>query len=168
MMILPMIAASLVGAPAAQWSTTTDQLANLFISACFDGSVKLSATEVEAVSFDKLPEQLRTKLVAPDKAQIWRLRSNGETYLYILDYQKPDHSPQICGMVSDSMSIAPASATVANRVGATVDVPERNGAVEWWLPEQGYMALASRLRGYTVLQVNQLSEQQRKEVHKIR
>lgn len=167
MMMLPMLAASL-GAVAAQAPVTSDQLANLFISACFDGSARLSAKDAETVPFDKLPETLRSKLVAPDKAQVWRLRSNGESYLYILEYRKADQNPQICGLASDSLSISPATDTMAQRIGATVESPGSNGAIEWWLPEQGYMALASRLRGYTVLQVNQLSDQQRKEAGRLK
>lgn len=168
MMMLPMIAAGIATATAAQPSVTANQLANLFISACFDGSARLSAKEAEAVSFDRLPPSLRAKLNAPDKAQVWRLRSGGESYLYILEYQAADQNPQICGLASDSLAMNPATDSMAQRIGATVDAPSRTGAIEWWLPEQGYMALASRLRGYTVLQVNQLSDQQRKEAHKVR
>ncbi|HEY1142567.1 MAG TPA: hypothetical protein VGE68_00890 [Sphingomicrobium sp.] len=166
-MMLPLIAAGIMGA-AAPAPVTTDQLANLFISACFDGSAQLSAKDAEAVPFDRLPGSLRSKLIAPDKAQVWRLRSGGESYLYILDYKGPGQNPQICGLASDTLAVSPAVDTVAQRVGATVDEHSRGQAVEWWLPEQGYMALASRLRGYTVLQVNQLSDEQRREASRAR
>jgi hypothetical protein len=166
-MMLPLIAAGMMGA-AAPTPVSIDQLDNLFIAACFDGSAQLNSKDAEVVQFDSLPDSLRARLVAPAKAQVWKLRSGGESYLYILEYQKPDENPQICGLASDSLPVNPAVDAVAQRVGATVDRSRHDQAVEWWLPEQGYMALASRLRGYTVLQVNQLSDQQRKEASRIR
>ena len=166
-MMLPLIAAGIMGAAAPAPVSTTD-LASLFISACFDGSARLNANDAEAVQYDSLPNSLRARLTAPAKAQVWRLRSGGESYLYVLEYQKPDQNPQICGLASDSLAVTPAVDAVAQRVGATVDQHSRGQAIEWWVPEQGYMALASRLRGYTVLQVNQLSDEQRKEAGAVR
>jgi len=166
-MMLPLIAAGIMGA-GAPTPVSTDQLANLFISACFDGSAQLKASDAQAVAFDNLPDSLRARLIAPDKAQVWKLRSGGQSYLYILEYQKPNQNPQICGLASDSLPVTPAVDAVAQRVGATIDRTRRDQAIEWWVPEQGYMALASRLRGYTVLQVNQLSDQQRKGASRVR
>jgi hypothetical protein len=166
MLMLPLIATG-VAAAAAQSGVSPNPIANLFLSACFDGSAKLDARDAQAASFQQLPSSLRSKLVEPDKAQVWKLRSS-ETYLYILDYEGADQNPQICGVASNRLAVSPAVDAMAQRIGASVEERPREGAIEWWLPEQGYMALASRLRGYTVLQVNQLSEAQRKEAAPVR
>ena len=166
MLMLPLIATGLAAATA-QSSGTANPIADLFVSACFDGSARLTAKDAVSVPFDRLPETIRSKLVTPDKSQVWKLRSS-DTYLYILDYEGVDQNPQICGVASDRLAVNPAVDAMAQRIGATVDESPRNGAIEWWLPEQGYMALPSRLRGYTVLQDNQLSEAQRKEAAPVR
>lgn len=164
MMILPLISAGLLGVAAGQASGSPDQLSQLFMSACFDGSVRLSSSDAVAVPFNKLPGVLRAKLSEPEKAQVWQLRSGGDSYLYILDYGEGDQSSKICGVASNALPVVPAIETVAQRVGATVDRTSKGNVVEWWVPEHGYVALASRLRSYTVLQVTQLTNEERKEV----
>lgn len=140
----------------------TDSLENIFISACLDGRVHLGEQGAQPVEFDALPKAIRQKLARPSKAQVWQLQSPGRSYLYMVEYDDKDFSPKVCGMASDQLKISPAADAVAHRLNASTAEP---GAVttEWHFPEDGFFALASRIHEYTVLQVNHMSEIQRKE-----
>lgn len=166
MLMLPLIAAEIATAPALT-NVSPSPLADLFVSACFEGSARLSAYDAQAITFDQLPKPLRAKLDWPDSSKVWKLRSS-DTYLYILNYERKDENPQICGIASDRLGVNSGVNAMAQRIGATVEGNPRKGAVQWWRPEQGYMAVASRLQNYTVLQVNQLSEAQRKDAAPVR
>jgi len=158
---LAITAAANIGA-AAPSPLYADSLENIFISACLDGSVNLGEQGAQPIQFDALPKTLKQQLANPTKAQVWQLQSPGHSYLYMMEYEGKNRSPKICGVASDQLKIAPAIDAVAYRLNASAAEP---GAVttEWHFPEQGYVALASRVREYTVLQVNQMSELQRKE-----
>ena len=161
MIIAPPIPAApnLAAAPAAAYSGS---LENVFISACLDGAVSLSDQDAQPVQFDSLPKALKGKLGTPEKTQVWMLQRPGHSYLYMAEYADRDLSPKVCGLASDQLKIKPAREVLAARLnGATGD----NNAVttEWHFPEDGYFALASRVREYTVLQVNQMSDFQRQE-----
>lgn len=136
---------------------------SVFISACLDGSVRLSPEEAQAVDFGALPDALRSKLAKPAKSQVWKLRSAGNSYLYVLEYNERERSPYICGLASDQMQMASASDAVATRIGASRDRDPRSVALEWWMPDNGYMAVATRVREYTTLQMNKLTSRQRQE-----
>ena len=140
---------------AAQAPVYADSMENIFISACLDGSVKLSEQGARPIPFDALPKDLRQKLAKPSKAQVWQLGS-GHSYLYMMEYDDKDLSPKVCGVASDQLKITPAADAVAYRLNASTAEP---GAVttEWHFPEQVYFALASRVHEYTVLQVNHMS-----------
>ena len=146
-------------APAAAYSGS---LENIFISACLDGSVTLGRQDAQPVQFEALPNALRSKLGSPDRTQVWMLQRPGHSYLYMVEYDDRDLSPKVCGLASDQLKISPATNAIATRLNASVG---EDGAVttEWHFPEQGYYALASRIREYTVLQVNQMSDFQRQE-----
>jgi len=141
-------------------------LENLFLSACFDGSVKLTPSQAQPVQFDALPSALRRKFGSPSKAQVWKLQTAGNSYLYTFDYDKRNMSPKVCGLASDSLQLRSAADAVAYRLKASRDIEPQAVTTEWWRADQGYMALASRVRDYTVLQVNWLSDEQRKEALK--
>jgi hypothetical protein len=138
-----------------------DSLENIFISACLDGSVNLGEQGAQPVEFAALPKTIRQKLAKPTKAQVWQLQSPGHSYLYMMEYDDKDLSPKVCGMASDQLKISPAADAVAYRLNASTAEP---GAMttEWHFPEDGFFALASRIHEYTVLQVNHMSEIQRK------
>jgi len=144
-------------------SAYADSLENIFISACLDGSVKLSEQGAQPIQFEALPKTLRSKLAKPSKARVWQLQSAGHSYLYMMEYEDRHLSPKVCGVASDQLKIAPAAEAVAYRLNASQGLGEGAVATEWHFPEQGYFALALRIHGYTVLQVNQMSEAQRKE-----
>jgi hypothetical protein len=162
-MMISLAAAALLNAAAAQPGTFAGGLQNLFFSACFDGSVQLTANDAETVQFDSLPSNLRRKLGTPNEAQVWKLRTSGNSYLYMLKFDDRNMSPRVCGLASDNLPIRPAADAVAYRLNASRDIEPQAVTREWWLADQGYMALATRVRDYTVLQVNWLSDAQRKE-----
>jgi len=159
---LAVTAAATIGT-AAPSATYADSLENIFISACLDGSVRLGEQGAEAIQFDALPKTLKAKLAKPSKAQVWRLQSPGRSYLYMMEYNDPDLSPKVCGVASDQLKIAPAADAVAYRLNASQGLGPGAVTTEWHFPEQGYFALASRIHEFTVLQVNHMSEIQRKE-----
>jgi len=158
---LAITAAANIGA-AAPSPLYADSLENVFIAACLDGRVNLGEQGAQSIQFDALPKTLKQQLANPAKAQVWQLQSPGHSYLYMIEYEGKNRSPKICGVASDQLKITPAINAVAYRLNASTAEP---GAVttEWHLPEQGYIALASRVREYTVLQVNQMSDFERKE-----
>ena len=158
MIVALTIAAALAPAPAYAGS-----LENVFISACLDGSIKLSPQEAHAVQLDALPKAVRAKLGDPSKAQVWQLQSAGRSYLYTMEYEGTSMSPKICGLASDQLKITPAAQVIAARLNSSADMDSRAVTTEWHFPDQGYYALASRVHEYTVLQVNQMSDWQREE-----
>ncbi len=162
-MIFELASAVAAYAAAAQPAAPSGELENLFISACFNGSVRVGEGQAETVGFDALPSPIRNQLKTPSKAQVWKLRSAGDTYLYMLEYSDPKRSPQVCGLTSDQLPMSHGVDAVAYYLRSSNDVDPRSFGREWWMPEEGYMALATRIRGYTTLQVNRLSEWQRSE-----
>jgi hypothetical protein len=155
-------AAANIGA-AAPSPLYADSLENIFISACLDGSVKLGEQGAQVIQFDALPKNLKAKLGKPSKAQVWQLQSPGRSYLYMMEYDDKDLSPKVCGVASDQLKIVPAADAVAHRLNASQGLGPGAVTTEWHFPEEGYFALASRVHNYTVLQVNQMSDIQRKE-----
>src|SRR5690348_1160228 len=80
-------------------------LPQLFVAACLDGNAKLSPGEASTVGFRGLPDALQDRLGKPSGAQVWRLRSEGQAYLYILNYEPSrNSSPRICGLASETMN----------------------------------------------------------------
>ena len=154
-------------AAAAPPAANSGSIENIFISACLDGSVALSRQDAQPVQFDSLPNALRSKLGKPDRTQVWMLQRPGHSYLYMIEYDDRDLSPKVCGLASDQLKISPATDAIATRLNASAG---EDGAVttEWHFPEQGYYALASRVHEYTVLQVNQMSDIQRREALRIK
>lgn len=162
-MILTLATLAASSAALVQANPSAGSIENVFISACIDGSVRLSEDEAETVDFSALPSALRSQLTKPTKAQVWKLRSAGNSYLYVLEYAGRNRSPHVCGLASDQIKIGPASDAVAHRIGASLDRDSGAAAHEWWMAEDGYMAIATRVREYTTLQMNKLSERQRQE-----
>jgi len=156
-MILPlMMAATMTAATPA--TVPNNQLPDLFISACLDGSARMTgaATPIE---FEALPNDLRGRLGKPYKAQVWKLNGADESYLYSLDYQQKGFSPRICGVASDGLVLRPASAAVESRLRGGAASAGSYRPVEWINEAAGYRALATRKGGYTILQVNWLKEE---------
>ena len=146
---------------AAQSVVTTDQLPNLFISACLDGEAQAVVGGGTPIEFGALPSALRGHLGKPDKAQVWMIDGAEPAYLYALSYTDRSFSPKICGVASENLSIRPAAAAVELRLtGRNVLNPTPSKSTEWLNDEVGYRALATRKGGYTILQVNWLNENQ--------
>ena len=155
--MLPLVMAATMNA-AAPSVVTHDQLAAFFISACLDGSANASAAATP-IAFDALPNNLRSNLGKPHKAQVWKLNGVDQAYLYALSYKDRSFSPRICGVASDGLVLRPASAAVESRLRGGAASAGSSRPVEWINEEAGYRALATRKGGYTILQVNWLNEE---------
>lgn len=142
------------------------ELPNLFVAACLDGKAILSPGEAAAVGFGGLPEDLQKRLGKPSSAQVWRLSSGGQAYLYILEYAPDPHrSPRVCGVASDAMNYSSAADVVEQRVTGAV-YPRTTRSIEWLDPKGGYNALATTAGDFKVLQINWLSDEQKRVVAK--
>ncbi len=156
-MMLPLMMAATVQA-ATPPMVSNDQLPNLFIAACFDGSVKASGAATP-IGFDALPDNLRMSLGKPHKAQVWKINGLDKAYLYSLSYRDRAFSPRICGVASDGLILRPASAAVESHLRGGAPSAGTYKPVEWINEPAGYRALATRKSGYTILQVNWLKEE---------
>jgi hypothetical protein len=161
-MIFP-VAAFLVSAVElpAPGALDASSLPNVFVAACVDGQVRLSASEATSVSFGDLPADLRQRLGSPSSGEVWQLSAPGRAYLYVLDYESaPGVDPKICGLASDTMDLNAAADAVEVRVTGSIR-PNRLRGTEWLQPHGGYVAIATTAAEYNVVQVNWLSESQR-------
>jgi hypothetical protein len=136
---------------------TSDQLPNLFIAACLDGSATGGAAT--PIEFDALPSSLRMNLGKPHTAQVWKINGLDKAYLYSLSYRDRAFSRRICGVASDGLVLRPASAAVESRLRGGAPSAGTYKPVEWINEAAGYRALATRKGGYTILQVNWLKEE---------
>ena len=153
-----------LAASAATPAAGTNSLPDLFIAACLDGEVKLSASEVTALRFSDLPPALRERLGSPASADVWQLKSSGRSYLYVLNFRAGRGiNPKICGLASDSMSLSDAADAMEVRIAGTM-VPKKSQGIEWLHPKDGYAATATNAADFKVMQINWLSEEQRAEM----
>lgn len=159
------LAASLVGASVASAPAqpSVHSLSDVFVAACLDGGVRLSAGQATAVRFDDLPSTLRERLGSPASGQVWQLTGPGRAYLYILNYQ-PQRAinPKICGLASDNMDLNAAADALDVRISGSVH-SGRLRATEWLMPRDGYTAVATTADKFNVVQVNWLNDEQRAE-----
>ena len=155
-MVLSVVTAALLNAAAGQSVVTTNQLPNLFISACFDGSVRMSAGDATPIGFAALPDGLRSRLGSPSGSKVWKLRGGEPSYLYLLDYAGTAN-PKICGVASENLALRSATAVVETRLYGRPGSAGTAKSTEWLKLDQGYKALATRAGGYTILQVNWLA-----------
>ena len=153
-MVLSLVTAALFNAAAGQ-SVVTTNLPNLFISACFDGSVRMSGGDATPIAFGDLPDGLRSRLGSPSASKVWKLRG-GPSYLYLLDYAGTAN-PKICGVASENLALRSAAAAVETRLYGRPASAGTSKSTEWLKLDQGYKALATRAGGYTILQVNWLA-----------
>ena len=154
-MIFSLAAATLLNAAAVQAPISNDQLPNLFVSACLDGSVRLGATEATPIQFSELPNGLRSRLGNPSSSKVWQLRGADKSYLYLLDYAGTAN-PKICGVAGQNLALRSASATVGARLSAQPAAESTSKSTEWL--DSRYRALATRAGGFTILQLNWLGQ----------
>jgi hypothetical protein len=154
-MVLSLVTAALLNSAAGQ-VFTTDQLPNLFVSACFDGSVRMSGGDATPITFGDLPDGLRSRLGSPSASKVWRIRGGNPSYLYLLDYSGTAN-PKICGVASENLALRSATAVVETRLYGRPASAGTSKSTEWLKLDQGYKALATRAGGYTILQVNWLA-----------
>lgn len=136
-------------------------LTRVFSAACLDGQVRLSADEAVRSSFEQLPRILQKRLGRPISADVWRL-SGGESYLYMLTYpDQPGTSSRICGVASDQSDLEGGAAMLDVRL--TGDrLQHGSRTMQWLRPQDGYNAISTSAGQFRVLQVNWLSEADRK------
>jgi len=138
------------------------RLPDLFVAACLDGKATLSPKDAAAVGLDGLPRELLQKLGKPSSAQVWRLSSDGRAYLYILNYEPArSTNPRICGIASDAMNYQTAADVVEKRVTGAV-YPRTTRSIQWLDAKGGYNAIATTAGDFKILQINWLSDQQRR------
>ena len=142
------LAAAAVLAPA---SISSDDLPALFVAACLDGSAR--ATDASPIEFNALPSALRTRLGKPSTSKVWKLRGSEDAYLYSLSYTERGWGPNTCGVASQSLSLPRASAAVETRLRGVPSTGSYKDT-EWLDNKLGYRALATRVGGYTILQIN--------------
>lgn len=136
----------------------TGRLPEVFVAACLEGKVSLSAGEAGAVAFDELPSALRKRLGSPSSGQAWRLNSFGNSYLYVLNYpSRPGIDPKICGLASDRMTFNAAAEALEMRIFGQI-YPERGEGLQWLMAQDGYIATATTAGEFNVVQINWLSE----------
>ncbi len=139
-------------------------LPQLFVAACLDGKATLSPGDAAAVGFGGLPQALQQRLGTPSTAQVWRLNGGGNAYLYILNYEGGRNAtPRICGLASDTMNYGNAADTVEKRVTGAV-YPRSTRSIQWLDPQGAYNAMATTAGTFKVLQINWLSDAQRRVV----
>ena len=153
-MMISLAAVALLNTAAAQALVTPDQLPNLFISACLDGSARAADGSVTRIDYSALPNELRSRLGKPSTAQVWKVNGSDDAYLYSLSFTERGYSPRICGVASQNLVLRPASAAVETRLRGGAPSAGSYKSVEWLNEPAGYRALATRAGGYTILQVN--------------
>ena len=156
-MMLPLAAAALMNAAGASAMVTPDQLPNLFIAACLDGSAATADVSATPIEFGALPSDLRSRLGKPIAAKVWQIPGASPAFLYSLSYTDRGWSPKICGLAAQDLVLRPASAAVETRLRGTPSAGSYK-PVEWLNEPAGYRALATRAGGFTILQVNWLTE----------
>jgi hypothetical protein len=160
-MMMSVLIASAAVASLQGGSQATPQ--GLFLKSCFSEKATLSAGEGTSVPFTSLPTELQARLGSPSKSQVWQV--GGDMYFYRLDYADPKVSPEVCGVISKAPFRSTGDA-VARALNASTEMEDDAVTRQWWLVDNGFMALASKVRDYTVLQVNWLSPAQIAEAKK--
>ncbi|HEX6741025.1 MAG TPA: hypothetical protein VF079_04425 [Sphingomicrobium sp.] len=158
--MLPFLAAVLAGAVSGVGAADVDSsnLSGVFQATCLDGQAKLRAGDVTPISYDQLPEALRTSLGRPASGKVWRLNAAGSSYLYMLDYNAgPGISPKVCGLASDAMDGKAAGDMLEARVTGGV-ARSRPRTAQWLNARDGYVATATTASKFKVLQINWMSE----------
>src|SRR5574338_1073067 len=147
-MFASLAAAALLNASAAQASISNDQLPDLFVAACLDGSVRMANGDATPIPFGELPAGLRSRLGNPTSSKVWKLRVSDKSYLYLLDYAGRTNS-RTCGVAGENLSLRSASAIVGRRLSARPTEASSVQSTEWLDPR--YRALATRAGGFTIL-----------------
>lgn len=159
-------AALLSGAAAVPAAADANDLPNLFVAACLDGRASLLPGS-DPVSFELLPSDLRRRLGEPAAARVWRIGTESDAFLYLLDYSPSGHHDRrICGVASQDIDVHAAADAIELRVTGAV-YPNRARSIEWTDPDGNYTALVTKAGKFDVLQVNWLSDEARANFRRI-
>ena len=147
-----------------------EQLEKIFLSACFDGTMKLPAEEERPITIGELPPDLRRSFGTPLSGSVWRLNGTTPTYLYTMNYKAgPTSIPKVCGLATQSIEIGPAM----EFLGARLDGPsltslhESYVGADWLNAQGGYDAAAYKIDRFTVLELKMLSKEQQRRALKL-
>ena len=160
MLAVHLAAAAAVAQPAVG-EVHVANLPDVFAAACLDGQIKLSAGEASKIDFEELPPRVKRGLGHPNSGDVWRL-AYGDSYLYILNYpDKPGVSPKICGVASDQMALKSGAGMLDMRLAGD-RLQHGSRTMQWLRPQDGYNAISTTAGLFNVLQVNWLSEADRR------
>ena len=161
----PTAPSSLANPVASDTPPLPNQLEAVFISACFDGAVKLGADQETPITLADLPSSLRRRFGKPLSGSVWRLNSSTPTYLYTMNFA-PDRttSPKVCGIATQSIPLKPAIEFLGTRMNGPSLTPLHTviTGAEWLDAEHGYVAAATKIDEFTVLEVKQLTKEQQR------
>jgi hypothetical protein len=147
--------------PTAVGEVHVGNLPDVFAAACLEGRITLPAREASKIGFDQLPGRIRRGLGHPSSGDVWRL-ANGESFLYVLNYpDKPGVSPKICGVASDQVGLKAGAGMLDVRLAGD-RLQHGSRTMQWLRPQDGYNAMSTTAGDFNVLQVNWLSEADRK------
>jgi len=143
------------------------ELSGIFQSACLDGEAKLSPGSAVAVSFDSLPDQLRSRLGNPASTKVWRINTEGSAFLYLVEYPAGSGpNSRVCGLASEDMDSHDAIDTIERRVTGKAS-HDYQPSMQWLSPQAGYRAVVTSAGKFKIAQVNWLSDAQRDAAMKI-
>lgn len=165
-MVTALIAVLLNGSSLQHTAVATNDLPAIFVSACLDGTVKLTPADATPVAFNELPGDLRDRLGKPASSQVWRVDGPGRAFLYVLE-NRPNlrTSPRVCGVASDDMDYTTAKDLVEKRVVGDV-YSETGMSMQWIDPKHGYIVTVTTAGEFKILQTDLLGDQQRKSLTK--
>ncbi|HYX46019.1 MAG TPA: hypothetical protein VE820_04260 [Sphingomicrobium sp.] len=147
-----------------------EQLQEIFMSACFDGAMSLPRGEETPVTLENLPPALRRRFGTPVSGNVWRLNATTPTYLFTMNFDpSPLTTPKVCGLLTQSLKIGPAMEFLGSRLnGPSISsFHQAFTGAEWLSAEGGYVALASRMDSFTVLELKILSKEQQQRALKL-
>lgn len=140
------------------------------MSACFGGAAKLDPLEQSPITLKDLPSNLRRRFGKPVSGSVWRLNSTTPTFLYTMNFTpNATTSPKVCGLATQSIRIGPAIQFLGAQVNgpSLTSLHEAFSGAQWLDADRGYVAAASKIDSFTVLEVKQLSKEQQRRALKI-
>ena len=160
-MVTALVAALLSGSILPQTAVAASNLPAVFISACLNGTVKLTPSEATPMAFSELPRDLQHRLGKPASSRVWRLDSPGHAFLYVIENRATRRtSPRVCGVAADDMDYAAAKGLVEKRVVGDV-YSETGMSMQWIDSKRGYIVTVTTAGEFKILQTDLLSDQQR-------
>lgn len=165
-MVTALVAALLSASTLTQTEVAASDLPAVFVSACLDGTVKLTPADATPIGFNELPGELRDRLGKPASSQVWRLHGPVRAFLYVIE-NRPSRrtSPRVCGIASDDMDYGTAKVVVEKRVLGDV-YSETGMSMQWIDAKHGYIVTVTTAGEFKILQTDLLGDPQRRSLTK--